>query len=161
MSLKQHGHFATNVFVFPLFRQMLINHLYCQTWSALLSAAILMHFKMAAASSALHVWQYEWFAPHHCVEHSRGRILTSDAYTLYIYVDIHIDIHKFNCKTALVPVKAKLYLNVCVFRPHWVNYPLRLWLDYRLVWRLPDVMIGGEVMRWNVQFSKLANIGGI
>ena len=41
MSLKQHGHFATNGFVFPFFRQMLINHSYCQTRSALLAAAIL------------------------------------------------------------------------------------------------------------------------
>ena len=41
MSLKQHGHFATNGFVFPLIRQMLINHSYCQTRSALLAAAIL------------------------------------------------------------------------------------------------------------------------
>ena len=29
MSLKQHGHSATNGFVFPLFRQMLIDHSYC------------------------------------------------------------------------------------------------------------------------------------
>ena len=41
MSLKQHGRLATNGFVFPLFRQMLINHSYCQTWSALLAVAIL------------------------------------------------------------------------------------------------------------------------
>ena len=46
MSLKQHSHFATNGYMFPLFRQMIINHSYFQTWSALLAAAILnMHFQ--------------------------------------------------------------------------------------------------------------------
>ena len=38
------------------------NHSSFQTWNdALLAAAILkMHFKMAAASSAFHVWNDEW-----------------------------------------------------------------------------------------------------
>ena len=41
MSLKQHGHFATNGFVFPLFKHTLINHSNRQSWRALLAAAIL------------------------------------------------------------------------------------------------------------------------
>ena len=88
MSLKQHGHFATNGFVFPLFRQMLIDHSYCQAWSALLAAAILkMHFDRVVLKTF-----YLLNAPHHCVEHSRGRILTSATCTLYIYIYIYISI---------------------------------------------------------------------
>ena len=51
MSLKQHGYFATNGFVFPLIRQMLMNHSYYHTWSQML-----MNHSYYHTWNAFHVW---------------------------------------------------------------------------------------------------------
>ena len=60
MSLKQHGQIATNGFVFSLVRQMLINH-YSFTHETHYWRRSVWKCKMAATSSAFHVWNYEWF----------------------------------------------------------------------------------------------------